>query len=260
MRCLTLLLVLALAAPASDELFDAARKGDAAAVKVALDKGASVEAKWRYDQTALFIAAFRGHTDVVRLLLERGAKADVKDSFYGMTALGAAAQKDNAEIVGMLLEKGALSDAQLLPALARKDNTSVLKAALAKGKWTPDSLSNALGAAESAGKTEAVQVLKAAGAAPKPTVAVEASVLASYAGQYKGTAGPVKVELADGKLLVTTQASKLVLRALDQVSFEPVEHSGMVKLVFRKQDNKVTGMELIQGGNTQFLPREDSAQ
>jgi ankyrin repeat protein len=259
-RCLTLLLVLALSAPASDELFDAARKGDAAAVKVALDRGASVDAKWRYDQTALFIAAFRGHSEVVKLLLEHGAKADVKDSFYGMTALGAAAQKDNAEIVAMLLEKGAISDPQLLPGLARKDNTAVLKAALAKGKWTPESLSNALGVAEAAGKPEAVQVLKAAGAVPKPVVDVDASVLASYAGQYKGTAGPVKVQVVEGKLLLITQSSKLSLRALDQASFEPVEHAGMVKLVFRRQDNKITGVELIQGANTQFLPREESAQ
>ena len=229
-------------------------------MKVALDKGASVDAKWRYEQTALFIAAFRGHAEVVKLLLDRGAKPDVKDSFYGMTALGAAAQKDSAAIVGLLLEKGAVSDPQFLPNAARKDNTAVLKAALAKGKWTPDSLSNALGVAEAAGKSEAVEVLKAAGAVAKPVVAVDASVLASYAGQYKGTAGPVKVEVADGKLLLTTQGSKLVLRALDQISFEPVEHPGTAKLVFRKQDNKITGVELIQGGNTQFLPREESAQ
>jgi ankyrin repeat protein len=118
-RLVTLLLATAIFASASDELFHAARKGDAAAVKVALDKGAAVDAKWRYDQTALFIAAFRGHAEVVKLLLERGAKADVKDSFYGMTAVGAAGQKGHAEIVAMLLDKGATADDQLLRAPSR---------------------------------------------------------------------------------------------------------------------------------------------
>src|SRR3712207_9064168 len=91
---LTLLLVfLAGTLLGNDALFDAARKGDVAAVKAALDGGADVNATWRYDQTALFIAAFRGHAEGARILLERGAKPDVKASFYGMTAIGAAADK-----------------------------------------------------------------------------------------------------------------------------------------------------------------------
>ena len=50
-----------------------------------------MNATWRYDQTALFIAAFRGHTEVAKLLLERAGNAKVKDSFDGMTAVRAAA-------------------------------------------------------------------------------------------------------------------------------------------------------------------------
>ena len=260
MRLAILLLTAAMFASASDELFDAARKGDAAAVKVALEKGAPVDAKWRYDQTALFIAAFRGHTEVVKLLLERGAKPDVKETFYGMTAIGAAGQKGNAAIVGLLLDKGAKADDAVLRGAVSSGNTAVLKTVVSKGKWSPESLSNALAAAEAANKPEAVEVLKAAGAQPKPVVAVDAAVLATYVGQYKGTSGPLKVELADDKLMVVTQGQKLVLRALDQSSFEPVQFPGMVKVVFRKEGTKVTGIDLTQGGSTQFLPREGSAQ
>ena len=43
-------------------------------MKALLDGGTPIDSKWRYDQTALFIAAFRGHAGVVRVLLERGAK------------------------------------------------------------------------------------------------------------------------------------------------------------------------------------------
>ena len=57
----------------NDQLFEAVRKGDAAAVTALLDKGADVNAKFRYGQTALFKAVERGHTNVVKVLLDRGA-------------------------------------------------------------------------------------------------------------------------------------------------------------------------------------------
>jgi len=44
----------------NDQLFEAVRKGDAAAVTALLDKGADVNAKFRYGATALFKAAERG--------------------------------------------------------------------------------------------------------------------------------------------------------------------------------------------------------
>ena len=87
---LSALFALALAAPAAaqadpkqalnEQLYEAARKGDAAEVKAALDKGADVNAKFRYGATALFKAAERGNTEVVKLLIERGADVNVKDT------------------------------------------------------------------------------------------------------------------------------------------------------------------------------------
>ena len=71
----------------NDQLFEAARKGDAAAVTALLDKGADVNAKFRYGTTALFKAAERGNTEVVKVLLARGADVSVKDTFYGATAM-----------------------------------------------------------------------------------------------------------------------------------------------------------------------------
>src|SRR5919112_2956404 len=69
------LLTLALAASAAaqdakptlnEQLYEAARKGEAAEVKALLDKGADVNAKFRYGATALFKAAERGNTEVVK--------------------------------------------------------------------------------------------------------------------------------------------------------------------------------------------------
>ena len=67
----------------NDQLFEAVRKGDLAAVTAALDKGADVNAKFRYGATALFKAAERGHTEIAKVLLDRGADVKVKDTFYG---------------------------------------------------------------------------------------------------------------------------------------------------------------------------------
>ena len=71
----------------NDQLFEAVRKGDAAAVTAALDRGADVNAKFRYGTTALFKAAERGNAEVTKVLLDRGADVNVKDTFYRATAL-----------------------------------------------------------------------------------------------------------------------------------------------------------------------------
>jgi ankyrin repeat protein len=71
----------------ADRLSEAARKGDAAAVKKLLDEGVDVNTKFRYDRTALSFAADRGHVDVVKVLLDRGADVNIKDTFYGASAL-----------------------------------------------------------------------------------------------------------------------------------------------------------------------------
>jgi ankyrin repeat protein len=170
LRTLLLLLLAASGLLATEELFDAARKGDVTAVKAALDKGASVEAKWRYDQTALFIAAFRGHTDVVKLLIERGARVDVKDSFYGMTALGGAADKSNIEIVNMLLDKGAPGGDGILASAAGRGKTDLVKALVARPGWKPEALTAALAAAEANKHESVIALLKGAGARPRALI------------------------------------------------------------------------------------------
>src|ERR671916_428692 len=86
----------------NDQLYEAVRKGDVAAVTAALDKGADVNAKFRYGATALFKAAERGHTEVAKVLLDRGANVKVKDTFYGATAMTWALDNDHFEIVNLL--------------------------------------------------------------------------------------------------------------------------------------------------------------
>src|SRR5262245_66415538 len=112
---LVAIVALAQAPPPSkaDQLQDAARKGDAAAVKKLLDEGVDVNTKFRYGTTALFFACDHGHVDVVRVLLDKGADLTLKDSFYGFTPLMLAvshAQKtkpEHTEIAKLLIARGA---------------------------------------------------------------------------------------------------------------------------------------------------------
>ena len=96
----------------AEQLQDAARKGDAAAVTRLLDDGVDVNTKFRYNATALFYACDHGHLEVVRVLLDKGADLTIKDTFYGFTPLMLAvspAQKkrpEHTEIAKLLIAKG----------------------------------------------------------------------------------------------------------------------------------------------------------
>jgi ankyrin repeat protein len=130
----------------ADALSEAARKGDAVAVKKLLDAGVDVNTKFRYNRTALSFAADRGHVDVVKLLLDRGADVAVKDTFYNASALSWAVS----------------------PAMDRKpQHTDVVKLLLDRGGFSASDLSDALQAATRAKLPDVVALLEKAGAKPK---------------------------------------------------------------------------------------------
>jgi hypothetical protein len=70
----------------NDQLYEAVRKGDVAAATAALDRGADVNAKFRYGTTALFKAAERGNAEVAKLLIDRGAEFVVRCSWFVVSA------------------------------------------------------------------------------------------------------------------------------------------------------------------------------
>src|SRR6185503_18274011 len=145
----------------NNQLFEAARAGDAALVASLLDKGADVNAKFRYGATVLFKAAERGHANVVKLLLERGADATIKDTYYGATAMTWALDKGHAEVVGLLLDKLPNTANEVLLTGAREGNAALVKVALAK-TISADNLTAALmTASDGEPKPEIVELLKA---------------------------------------------------------------------------------------------------
>ena len=237
----------------NDELFEAVRNGDVAAVTSALDRGADVNAKFRYGSTALFKAAERGHAPVVKILLDRGADVKVKDTFYGATAITWALENDHFEVVKLLLAKGRGEVDEVLSTGARSKNVQLVKIALDQGGATPATMTAALAMATAEKSTEIVDMLTKAGA--KPPLEVDAAILQTYAGKYRGDPGPeLNITFKDGKLFAALGRESQPLMALDNTTFRPVAF-GNITLVFNVEGGKATSMTFKQGQNTSQLKR-----
>jgi len=240
----------------NDQLFEAVRKGDAAAVTAALDKGADVNAKFRYGMTALFKAAERGNAEVTKVLLDRGVELDVKDTFYGATALSWALQNDHINVVSLLLAKGADGADDVLMSGVRENKQEVVKLALDTGKIKPDGLTAALAFSMNANTTAITDLLKKAGATPP--MEVDAATLQSYVGKYKGESGPeATISVKDGKLFVAGFGREVLpLMASDKTTFRPIAFAG-ISLTFNVEGEKVVSMTFKQGTTTNVMKRLD---
>ena len=242
----------------NDQLFEAARKGDAVAVTALLDKGADVNAKFRYGTTALFKAAERGNTEVVKVLLARGADVSVKDTFYGATAMSWALDGNHLEVVRALLEKSPDGVGDVLMTGVREGKIEFVRLALDKGGLKADTLTSALASATTGdGKNDEVAtMLKKAGAVPPPEV--DAATLQSYVGKYKGEPGPeVTITLTDNKLFaVVTGQRPFGLIAVNTTTFRPLAFDG-ITITFNVEAGKPTGFAMKQGETTTQLKRID---
>jgi ankyrin repeat protein len=254
---MALVLLCPLCASAQDkneEFFAAARKGDAAAVKVFLDKGVDVNAKTRYGATALSYACDKGNIEVVKLLIERGADVNSKDTFYGEVPLGWALSKEHIQIIKLLLDKGATGIERVLLSGVGDGKIELVHVALDKGGLNPDTLNSALRRASAGANKEIVELLKKAGAVVAE-VSVEPEILKTYAGAYKNEQlGELTVEVTDGKLLgklagqgsFTTSAVNKNTFAINEVE---------ATITFNTEADKVTGFTLRQGGGTFVFKR-----
>jgi ankyrin repeat protein len=241
----------------NDQLWEAVRKGDAASVTALLDKGADVNAKFRYGTTALFKAAERGHTEIVKILLARGADASVKDTFYKATAMTWALDGKHVEVVKLLLQKVPDDADDVLTTAVSESNQELVQVALATGKISPQNMTVGLAAAMNDPKNAViVEMLTKAGAVPPPTIS--APVLQSYAGKYRGDPSPeITISVKDGKLIaVATGQPPIALMPLNETTFRPVGFGGM-SLIFNsnKETGKVVSCTFKQGQSATELKR-----
>jgi hypothetical protein len=239
----------------NDQLFEATRVGDATTVKALLDKGADVNAKFRYGTTALFKAAERGHAEVVKVLLERGADVSVADTFYHQTAIDWALQNNHIEVVRLLVQKDKTSIDSVLMQGVREGQKELVQIALSAGSPKPETLTAALAAVmDDKDKTEIAEMLRKAGAIPPPQI--DAATLQSYAGKYKDDKGTeVAITFKDGKLsaMVIGQGT-IVLTAIDKITFKPTAFDGIV-ITVNVEGGKAVGFAMKQGPNHSVFKR-----
>jgi ankyrin repeat protein len=243
----------------NDQMWEAVRKGDVALVTALLDKGADVNAKFRYGTTALFKAAERGHTEVVKVLLARGADVSVKDTFYKATAMSWALQNKHVGAVGALLEKDPASVNDVLTTGAREGNAELVRVALARGGAKPEALTSALAATlNDKDKVEIAEMLKKAGA--QPPLEVDPATLQSYVGKYRPEQGPeVAFSVKEGKLFASIAGQQpLVMIAVDKTTFRPLAFDAII--VFSVQGDKATGFTFKQGANTTLFKRVEETK
>lgn len=203
-----------LAADSNDDLLTASRAGDLAAVKAAVQNGATVEAKTPYGQTPLYLAAMNGHEDVVRFLLEKGASVDVKDTFYKAPMLAFVMQRKHYGVAKMLIAKAGKPD-ETLGEAADSGKADLVQAVLDSGKPSQASLDKAYETALERKQAEVAELLKKAGAhEPAPPVIIDAKVLDSYAGDYKSEQIPIEIK-------ISVKEGKLSVQAAGQGAFAP---------------------------------------
>jgi ankyrin repeat protein len=251
----------------ADALSEAARKGDAAAVKKLLDEGVDVNTKFRYGATALSYACDRGHLDVVKLLLDRGADANVKDTFYNATPLTWAVSPamgrtpQHPDVVRLLLQHGAQGKENALMAAVSEPDAATTKVILEAGGLPAGTLSDALEAATKTQHQDIVTLLEKAGAKPRAEVKLDAAQLVRYVGSYRGSGNMAQVSLtvttADGRLIATRGDQRLTLVARDQSTFGVAEQPGTT-VTFRLDQDRATGLVLSTMGNSiSFTRAED---
>ena len=219
-----------------------------------------MDAKFRYDRTALSFAADRGQAEIVTLLLDRGADVNAKDTFYKASPLLWAAQNAHVDVVRLLLARGATGAGDVLDTGVEKQNVELVEAALATTRITADEMSFALEEAEKKGPSDIAARLRKAGAVPPPKAdfKVDPEVLARYAGSYQESAGarqPLSVSVVGGVLQASLSGPPLKLGAFDALTFRPVDISGPIKLIFKKEGDAVTGVTLKDGATERWFSR-----
>ena len=253
----TAVLSLAQAPPLTkaEQFQDAARKGDAAAVRKLIDEGVDVNTKFRYNATALFYACDHGHLEVVKMLLDRGAAMDIKDTFYGFTplmlAVGPAQKKkpEHTEIAKLLIAKGAPGKEDALAPTLQEGDLALAKVILDSGGIPADVLSDALEAARAQNQTAMAALLEKAGAKPYSDFKIDPAQLAGYAGTYRAPNGnEIVITVANTRLVGKPAAGQpAVLSPSDAKTFRLIGQIGTT-VTFTVEGDKVTAFTLAGVG------------
>jgi ankyrin repeat protein len=90
----------------ASEVFEVARRGDAAMLDALLHKGLPPNLRNDRGDTLVMLASYHGHADAVRVLLEHKADPDLRND-RGQTPIAGAAFKGFMPVIEVLLDHGA---------------------------------------------------------------------------------------------------------------------------------------------------------
>src|SRR5688572_12887908 len=254
----TALLVSQGAQSANEALWQAARDGDTAGITAALAKGADVNAKSRYDVTALFFAATSGRLEAVKLLVARGADVNLQDTFYRARAAEMAISNGHVDVTVYLLQNGADGDSLLT--MRVQQNQEAIVRAEAAGQLSRQPLQTALALTGTTKRESLIPPIKEALDKLPPEVvpafAVNPAVLPRYAGNYRdatsGAAATVSVQ--NDALMLQMQGGPLVrLVPTAENVFRVVEVNAT--LTFNERAGQFDSIGLVQGPANLTLTR-----
>jgi outer membrane protein assembly factor BamB len=243
---------------ANEALWEASRAGDTAAITAALARGADVNAKSRYDVTALIFAAGSGRLEAVQLLVARGANVNAQDTFYRARAAEMAITNGHLDVTVYLLQNGAEADG-LLAAGVQQNQEALVKAAVA-GKVTRQGLQTAMTMAGNMKRDALVAFIKPAldklPAETAPAFTVNSAVLPKYAGTYRDAASgaAATVSVQNDALMLQMQGGPLVrlIPSAENV-FRVIEVDAT--LTFNERGGLVESIGLVQGPANLTLAR-----
>jgi len=243
---------------ANEALWQAARDGDTAGITAALAKGADVNAKSRYDVTALIFAAGSGRLEAVKLLISRGADVNAQDTFYRARAAEMAITNGYVDVALHLLQNGADGDG-LLAMGVQTNNEAIVKAAVS-GTVSRQALQNALTLATNMKREAFAPLIKAAldklPPETAPAFSVNPAVLPKYAGNYRDAASglTMTVTVQNGALMGQVQGQPQVrLVPTAENVFRVVEVNAT--LTFNERAGLVESIGLVQGPANLTLAR-----
>jgi outer membrane protein assembly factor BamB len=195
--------------PADNALLDAAQQNDLPGVTRALERGANVNAKTRYNATALVFASMNGNLDMVKVLGERGADLTVQDTFYGFNPIFAAMTGGHIDVIRYLIEKGSPGAPETLALAIQRKNLPLIKAALARTEISDQIVAATHAFALKNGDTEMAttvqSVMSARSVAANLIVTIPPATLQAFTGTYRqqATGQTLVVTVKDDQLSVT---------------------------------------------------------
>jgi outer membrane protein assembly factor BamB len=246
-----------LAGGPEEELWAAARNGDAKAVEALLAKGVDVNAKTSFGASALWFAAYKNQPGVVAVLLKKGADPNVRDRVWGAKPLDSAVNADGVEVLTALLEAGANGADDALVGAAAGGKAAHVRVLLDKGKVPAEAKAAAL-AAVPAKAPDVADLLRKAGAKQlPPSPAVPPEKLGELAGSYESQQGhSVTVAAKDGLLVTNSRLGVIVFKPVNADKFVAIA-AGDVTLTLRRQEGKRTGLALRHGQDEYVCERSE---